>query len=493
MTSQPETLIIGAGMGGLAGAITARAAGAKVRVYDALSGPGGKVGVASSDDGVEFDTGPSLLTMIDTLDEVFRTAGTSLAQELTLVAPEPLFRYIYADDTTLDVYHDAGHTTDSVRDVYGTNAAKEFEAFLAYSKGIWEAALPNFVQGEAPNYTSALVMGVTKFRQVLKIDPFRSMWEGICKHVSHPHLRMLLARYATYNGSNPYEAPATLNCIAWVEMGLGGWGVKGGMIELAYALERVAKGMGVEFVYDTPVRKLMLGRRQCITGVELEDGLRVDAQRIIVNADATHLLEDLLPERTKHDIPSVEDRSMSGWTGVMKAAKDHTRRAAHTVLFPEDYTQEFKDIFEHQRPPQQPTLYLCDQTQSHQRKGWANANPVFVMANAPPQHSQDFGRRQQYDALEDSIQASLIERGFWDDQSKWVWTRRPIDLATQFRGSYGSIYGASSNSQAAAFKRPPNEVKKIPGLFLASGSAHPGGGVPMCIMSGQTAARAMMR
>ena len=493
MSVEPDTLIIGAGMGGLSAAITARAAGAHVRVYDALSAPGGKVGVGRTQDGVEFDTGPSLLTMIDTLDEVFRAGGTSLEQELTLVAPEPLFRYIYADDTTLDVYHDVGRTTDSVRQVYGGAAAKEFEAFLAYSKGIWEAALPNFVQGEAPNYTSALVMGVTKFRQVLKVDPFRSMWEGICKHVSHPHLRMLLARYATYNGSNPYQAPATLNCIAWVEMGLGGWGIEGGMAELARALERVGRRMGVEFVYDTPVEQILLGARQRVSGVRLEDGARVDARRLIVNADATHLLEDLLPARTRHDIPAVSDRSMSGWTGVMKAPAAHDRRAAHTVLFPHDYTKEFEDIFDLQRPPEQPTVYMCDQTQSHKRSGWPDANPVFVMANAPPQHSEDLSRASKYDALEQTVEQTLKTRGFWGPQAQWVWKRRPIDLARQFRGSYGSIYGASSNSQTAAFKRPPNEVKKIPGLFLASGSAHPGGGVPMCVMSGQTAARAMMR
>ena len=493
MTQAYDTLIIGAGMGGLSAAIRAASRGASVHIIEALNAPGGKVGTSTSTDGVEFDTGPSLLTMLETVDNMFQYADTTLEDELTLITPSPVFRYIYHDGTELDVHHRAEETRESIRVAFGQKTAREFDAFMKYSRQIWEAALPNFVEGPAPNYTSALVMGVTKFRQVLKIDPFNTMWQGICKHVTHPQLRMLLARYATYNGSNPYKAPATLNCIAWVELGLGGYGISGGMAQLARAMANVAERLGVTMEYNTQVSAINVDGQQRITGVTLSDGRQLQAKTVVANADATHVLEQLLPQTTKHDIPEATDRSMSGWTGVMKAPKDHEKRAAHTVVFPENYEREFEDIFDHLQPPRQPTIYLCDQTQSHHREGWADANPVFVMANAP--HEPATGHRDDalYEALEETIVSRLRQHDLWDDRNQWVWRRKPRQLAETFPGSYGSIYGASSNSQTAAFKRPPNEVKRIPGLFLASGSAHPGGGVPMCIMSGQTAGDAVLK
>src|SRR5690606_24662546 len=129
---------------------------------------------------------------------------------------------------------------------------------------IWEAALPNFVMGSAPNVTGMMRLGMTKLGQVMKIDPLRTMWAGICRHVQDPHLRMLLARYATYNGSNPYTAPATLNCIAWVELGLGCCGVRGGMSQIAAALERVGARSGIHYSYSDPVSQVLIERGRAV-------------------------------------------------------------------------------------------------------------------------------------------------------------------------------------------------------------------------------------
>ena len=155
----PTTTIIGAGIAGLAAAISLAARGHQVTVYEAASKAGGKIGTATFD-GVEFDTGPSLLTLPDLIDEVFEVAGTSLHAELELLRHERAFRYLWPDQSELDVHFAPEETRESVRRALGEQAAGEFDAFLGYAKRIWEAAAPNFVLG--PSAGSAGAFAITK-------------------------------------------------------------------------------------------------------------------------------------------------------------------------------------------------------------------------------------------------------------------------------------------------------------------------------------------
>lgn len=481
--------IIGAGMGGLSSAISLGARGHDVTVFEAGPRAGGKVGIATHD-GVEFDTGPSLLTLPHLLGEVFERAGTSLEDELELVKKELAFRYLYPDGTVLDVHFSPERTRQSVREVLGEQAAHEFGEFLEYARGIWEAAAPNFVLGPAPSIGSVVKLGMRSLSKMMAIDPMSTMARGIEKRVETPELRDLLLRYATYNGSNPFEAPATLNCIAWVELGLGGWGVRGGMYEIARAMEGVARRQGVEFRFDSPVRAVEVDGGR-VSGVRTDEGVHA-CDAAVVNADVAHLIESLMPQSADTGIETAETPSMSGWTAVLRARRrPASQRAPHTVLFPEDYDAEFLDIFERDRPPERPTVYLCAQEKAHARQGWEEHEPIFIMANAPAEPADAERPAEVWASLEATVMSRLRHAGLIDADDQIVWRRTPTRLASQFPGSRGSIYGAASNSKFAAFKRPSNRVERVPGLYLASGSAHPGGGVPLCVQSGKTAAEAV--
>jgi phytoene desaturase len=494
-----EIAIIGAGMAGLSAAISLAACGHQVTVFEAAPCTGGKVGTATCD-GVEFDTGPSLLTLPGLIDEVFQLAGTSLADELELIRHQHAFRYLWPGDqqpegrppssTSLDVHFAPKDTRTSIKETLGNKAADEFDAFLEYARRIWEAAAPNFVLGDAPSFGSVVKLGLGSLSKMMAIDPMNTMARGIEKRVQTPELRDLFMRYATYNGSNPFKAPATLNCIAWVELGLGGWGIEGGIYELARALERVARRQGVEFRLATRV-----------TGVEVDGGavtgVRTDLARhpcdaVVVNADISHLLDDLLPTTLNHDLARPETASMSGWTAMVRARRrPDSQRPPHTVLFPERYDDEFTDIFERDRPPQTPTVYLCAQEKAHRRDGWKDHEPLFVMANAPAEPEHAPRAPQMWANLRDAVMVRLHQMNLIEPDDVIIWERTPTDLASQFRGTRGSIYGAASNSKFAAFRRAPNRVDAVPGLYLASGSVHPGGGVPLCVQSGKTAAQAV--
>jgi phytoene desaturase len=479
-----DVLVIGAGIGGLAAALALAARGVGVRVLEAGPRPGGKAGTVVLD-GVRVETGPSVLTLPEVFGGLFARAGVRLDDVVGLRRLDPGFRYHYADGAVLDVAHDPHQTLANVRSTLGPVAERELASFLGYSRSIWESAAPHFVEGPAPTWAAMVGLALRHPRAVAAIDPMRSMAAGIDRHVSEPHLRMLLRRYATYNGSDPRSAPATLNCIAHVELSLGGYGVQGGISALVSAMAAAIESRGGVIECGVRVERVVV-RDAAAVGVELTGGGLRLGRAVVVNADAGWLRHGGLPDADRH-LPAAAAPSMSGWNGVLRAARLADRRP-HEVLFPADYDAEFADIFDRDRPPVAPTVYLCAQERCHGLTGWADAEPVFAMANAPAEPEHGSRAPEVWTTLAAAMEHRIRAAGRWTDGDALVWRRNPADLAAEFPGSRGAIYGAASNDRFAAFKRPPNRVRGMRGLYLASGSAHPGGGLPMAGLSGLAAA-----
>lgn len=483
-----DVVIVGAGIGGLTAAAWLRSRGLRVHVLEALSEPGGKAGTVVVD-GASLDTGPSVLTMPEVFDEAFGALGTSLDAEVALRRPSPFFRYVFPSGATFDVHPTLAATLESARASLGADAARELESFLGYARRIWEAAAPAFVFGAAPTPLGIMRLGPRMIASVTRIDALRSMKAAIAARIRSPELRVLLERYATYNGSDPRFAPATLNCIAHVELTLGGSGVEGGIQALVRALVSVLEAHGVVVELGASVARIRMRGGRAI-GVELADGRTIDARAVVANADATAVFSQLLPSQVgaKH-VPTTEP-SMSGWTAIVRARR--RARPAHVALFPRAYDDEFTDVFDRDRPPREPTVYLCAQEPCHGIAGWPDAEPVFVMVNAPAE--PEVGGRDDaiWSALREAVIARLRAAGQLEDGDQVVWERTPAGLAARFPGTRGSIYGAASTSRTAAFRRPANRVPGVPGLYLASGSAHPGGGLPLAALSGRAAAAVLL-
>ncbi|MFT7624741.1 MAG: phytoene dehydrogenase-like protein, partial [Myxococcota bacterium] len=364
----------------------------------------------------------------------------------------------------------------------------ELRRYLDYARGIWEAAAPAFVFGPAPGMGTLLGTDLRTLVGLRSIDAVSTMRGAIRRRVASQHLRAVLMRYATYNGSDARCAPATLNCIAHVELALGGYGVCGGMYALVRALEKLAESVGVRFRYSESVTTIQTARRR-VQAVVTESGHH-PADIVVSNADVAHLMCDLLGRRQ-----GAAAESMSGWTAVFaasqRASSPGAARSAHTVLMPDRYDREFVDVFDGHTVPSTPALYACDQAVAHERAGWKDGRvPMFAMVNAPvARHVDDY----DWAWLESQVRDRLTRADLIDAADPVVWRRTPRMLATRFPGTDGAIYGAASNSPLSAFRRPANRVKGVGGLYVASGSAHPGGGVPLCLLSGLAAARAVVR
>lgn len=474
-----NVVIIGAGLGGLCAALHAAGRGYRVTVVESAEEPGGKAARVVLD-GVEVGTGPSVLTIPRAFDDAFRAVGTRLEERVRLRPEGGRFRYRFHDGAILDVEPQTDATLANVEAAFGADAAADLKAFLAYAQRIWDVSAPNFVYSDAPSVSSIMKLGLGRMAEVRHLDAWRTMWSAIEAQVHDPHLRNVLARYATYNGSNVLTAPATLNCIAYVELGMGGYGVEGGIHALVRALAAAATESGVELRFGVTAESVETQRKR-VEAVRLEGGERIAADAVIANCEASRLPELLgRPKKSKGEPPST-----SGWNAIVRA-KRQPDRPAHEVVFPEHYLEEFKDLHERQRPPRDPTVYVCAGESAHGGAGWPDQEALFVMINAPAVN-EDGTFDADWAELERTAVQRLVSAGIAEPGAEVLWRRTPVELAARFPGSRGALYGASSNSMWAAFRRPANRVDGVRGLYLASGSAHPGGGMPMVALSGRLA------
>lgn len=475
--------VVGAGLGGLSAAIEAAADGHQVEVYEMGDRAGGKAGMVEVE-GVCCDTGPSLLTLPDVFDHAFRRAGSRLEDEVELRTLRPSFLYRFPEGHEIRFQPSIEETAEELRGTLGPKAADEFRGFLNYARDIWEASAPHFVYGDAPSMGTILKLGVSKVAEVRKIDSMRTMWSAIESRVSHRDLQWIFARYATYNGSNVFRAPATLNCICWVEMGIGGFGVTGGIHALVDRLVARAEQLGVSFHFSQRVDRIVT-RWGKVKGLDV-GGREVPLDAVVVNGDVRGLPKLLDPN--KRPKSGDDEGSMSAWNALVRGRRQPDR-PPHAVLFPRDYTEEFRDIFERRRPPLDPTIYVCAKGPAHGSPGWEEDEPLFLMANAPATTAPM--TPDMFDRIESDALDRLRRVGWIAPEDRVLWRRVPSDLAARFPDSHGSIYGAASNSSFSAFKRPGNRHGSVKRLYLASGTAHPGGGMPLSVLSGRAAARAL--
>lgn len=479
-------IIIGAGIGGLACAIRLQASGFQVTVLEKNAQTGGKMSQHIAD-GFRWDTGPSVITMRHVIEDLFQVAGRRMEDYLTLLPLDPLTRYFFPDHTVFDASASLSQLAANIaaideRDVEG------FLAFLAYAARIHRVTGPVFIYDQPPTPASFARVPITEW---LAADPLRTMAQAVNHFVRSPHLRQLLGRFATYVGGSPYLAPATLNVIAHVELTGGVWYPQGGVYQIAASLTRLAQEIGVTIQTDTPVSRIVTEEGRA-TGVETAHGDFLPASAVIANADVTTTVERLLPPtaippRRRRRLVDYEP-SCSGFIMMLGVNKQHPQLAHHNLFFSDDYPAEFRAIFQDRVPAQNPSIYLSITSKTDPDHAPANGENWFILVNAPAltDHIRWDTLKHEY---ADRILLLLAERGV-DVRDhlvhQTIWT--PADLEQNSGAWRGALYGPSANSKWTAFLRPPNRSRDVKNLYFVGGTTHPGGGVPMVMLSGKVTA-----
>lgn len=485
-----RVVVIGAGVGGLATAARLGALGHTVTVVEQAAEVGGKLGTIERD-GFTFDTGPSLLTMPHVLEELFDATGAPLSESLPLERLETACRYRFADGTVLDLPGDPALIPDALDAALGAGTGDQWAALMVRAEQVWEVTREPFL--ESPITPADMVRLSRSLGDVATVAPWRTL-RGLASHYLHdPRLRALLDRYATYTGSDPRRAPAALVTVPWVEQAYGSWYVPGGLGRLATALLDRACDLGAEVRLDAEVVEVLTTAGRA-SGVRLADGTVLEADVVVANADAAavygRLLSGPVADRESRRIRRTTP-SLSG-LALLLAVDDPPEVAHHQVFFPEDYDAEFDAVFGRRGPPrpvERPTVYVSAPRDPAVAPPGSQA--WFVLVNAPrhdPAHGTDWDEPGLVEHQADLVLDLLAERGL--DVRRRVRHRTvvsPADLERRTLTPGGSIYGTSSNGARAAFQRPANR-SPLPGLYLVGGSSHPGGGLPLVVMSARIVA-----
>lgn len=486
-----RAVVIGAGVGGLVSALELARRGIEVVVLERAPRVGGKmrqVDVA----GRAIDAGPTVMTMRWVLEEVFSAAGASLDAELTLRRAEVLARHAWGTGPILDLYADLDRSVEAISAFAGRSEGDGYRRFCAYTQRIYEAVHKPFLCSERPSLASAMVaVGSLGLQGMLSIDGHRTLWKALGEFFQDGRLRQLFGRYATYCGSSPFLAPATLNVIAQVERD-GVYLVEGGMYRVAEALARVAERLGVTIRCGEHVTELVVAGDH-VAGVRLASGERLQADIVVHNGDPAALFEGMLGRPARRAIAAPADRSLSAVTWAFVAeAKGAYPLTRHNVFFSKDYHAEFRDLFDRGDLPEEPTVYVCAQDRDDGGSAPSGPERFLCLVNAPARGDTRAFTPSEIKQCE-SAAFSLLERAglsFPQFSAPPVVTT-PSDFDRLFPGTGGALYGPASHGWKSPFVRAASRTK-IRGLYLAGGAAHPGAGVPMAALSGRLCANAVI-
>ena len=489
-----HVVVVGAGVGALAAAIDLAWAGCEVTVVERADEPGGKL--ASVDVGGSLiDAGPTVLTMRWVFEELFASVDRTLEAYFTTEPVDILARHAWPDGARLDLHADPERSAQAVRDTFGAREAGAFRAFCARTKVIYDTVEAPFLRSQRPGLAGVLRQAGSFGPTVLfRIDALRTMGKALEATFAEPRLRQLFGRYATYTGSSPFEAPATLSLIAHVER-LGVHRVAGGMRALGGALANLARELGVRFQFGSHVNEIIVtgGRAR---GVRLEGEGRLAADAILFNGDTAALAGGLLGREAASAVkPSPPGlASLSAITWAIAGRAEGFRLDHHNVFFSADYPREFQALLREGRCADEPTVYACAQGSVHEgRAGQSDGGEerLLLVVNAPPTGADAAAWSDEEIHRWQQATFSTLNRCGLTLTPRATRVTTPADYHRRFPGTGGSLYGPRARGALSSLSRPGSR-SKTEGLYLAGGSTHPGPGVPMAALSGRLAARQIL-
>lgn len=490
MIQMKKIVVIGAGLGGISAAARLAKKGFDVTVVEKNERAGGKVNLFESD-GFKFDTGASLLTMKHVFEELFEFCGSSLEKDLRLTRLDPICRYFWSDGTVFDASSDAEETARRIGAVEPSDA-DGFRRFLADSREKFEVAERTFLKYNLSDLPG--IFDLSNLGDLWKISALRSLDSHVSRFFRSPKMRQLFDRFATYNGSSPYKVPATFSLIPYVEFGLGAWYPSGGIYEIPKAIARLAENCGAGFRFNSEVAEIVVANGS-VSGVRLADGETLAADAVIANSDAIHTFRNLVTSREypKTKLDRIEP-SCSGFVLLLGTRRKFDGLAHHNIFFSDDYRAEFEAIFSDLRPAADPTVYVCATSRTDPTQAPEGCENLFVLVNAPYTSGRTDWRHES-GAYRDLVIEKLERSGLAGLGSSIAIEKiiTPADFEERYRANRGSIYGVSSNGIFSAFLRPRNRSKDVGGLYFAGGTTHPGGGMPLVLISGRMAAELVAR
>ena len=478
--------IVGAGIAGIATSIhLALQNKGEVHVFEANDYPGGKL-TAFSQDGYRFDAGPSLFTMPHLVDALFKKAGKKPEDYFEYDKLDIACNYFWEDGTNLSAYTDSNGFSREVENKLGVSKSV-IDNYLQQSALIFNKTAPLFLEKslhKLSTYFSGEVLDAMKY--VHRFDLLKTMHQANRQKLKEPHLVQLFDRFATYNGSSPYKAPGVLNIIPHLEHNQGAFIPKGGMHQITLSLVRLAEELGVQFHYNSKVDRIETENGR-VKGLQV-NGELVSSTRVISNMDVVPTYRQLLKGVKAPEATLNQERSSSALIFYWGIRKEFDQLDVHNILFTEDYEKEFEHLFDLKSLYHDPTVYINITSKKEPNDAPAGCENWFVMINVPGNYDQNWDEEIPKAKIRIIEKISRILKTDVEPLIETEAILEPRSIESKTSSYLGALYGSSSNNRMSAFLRHPNFSKSIKGLYFCGGSVHPGGGIPLCLLSGQITA-----
>lgn len=480
--SKHKAIIVGCGIAGLSSAIRLKSGGLEVDVYEMNSYPGGKL-TAFSENGYRFDMGPSLFTMPQFVEELFDVSGKKIKDYFQYKRKDTVCHYFYEDGTRFQAKADQEEFAALAEATFSVSKKKILEYFQE-SKKKYDLTAPIFLEKSLHKTNTYLSFGTTKAIMMMRgLHVNTSLHKYNTSKFKDDRLVQLFDRFATYNGSDPYKTPGIMSMIPHLEQYYGTFFPKGGMHSITMSLFQLAKDIGVNFHFNTKVEKILVKNKRAV-GIKTASG-EIDADYVVSNSDVVPTYRHLLKDQKAPEKVLKQQRSSSALIFYWGIQKKFPELYLHNIFFSRDYKKEFDTIFRKNNVVDDPTVYINITSKEESGDAPKDCENWFVMINTPSNQGQDWG--EIINRSRENITKKLSNI-LGEDISSLIDYEHILDprtIESKTMSYQGALYGAASNNKFAAFLRHPNFTQKISNLYFCGGSVHPGGGIPLCLLSGK--------
>jgi len=495
-------IVIGGGLAGLAAATELAGRGVSVTLVERNQHLGGKMNVLA-EKGFTFDMGPTILTIPNVLRGIIQRTGRTVSDYIDLVRLDPQWRCMYEDGTVIDLLEKPEAMAAAMDKQFpGTGAGRGWVDFVEYSRRMFRLSGKVFFFKDLGGVMDLMRVPPSNepglLKDVFAMRMHSTVGATIEKHIREPHLQQLAEHFLQYVGSSPFLSPAILSLIAAAQVDDGCWYAMGGTRNVARSLERILREERAEIITGTGVKRLITDGKT-VRGVELDDGRTLTADVVISNCDVQRTYRDLDGSQAgiseQRRIGGAYTPACSGVVLYLGLDRQYQHLLHHDFLFSKDAHLEFDDIYRQGIPARDPTVYICVPSRTDPTQAPAGCEALYALIHTPFLRPGQVwegpgGMMEQYRPV---IIEKLKRMGMPDLEQHIVVERHltPQSIERWYNAEGGAIYGLASHGKLKGGFKPRNRSRVYSNLYLAGGSANPGPGVPMVLMSGVTAADAV--
>ncbi len=486
-----RVIVVGGGLGGLATACTLAARGYAVVLCDKNDWTGGKAAVYK-EAGYRFDMGPTILTIPAVLKRIFDEANQPLETALDLVPLDPQWRSFFTDGTTLDLHADVELMKKELEKFSpGSGAGDGYARFMDLAEKLHKISDDFFfwksIGGLKDMFDPKRSVTVSMLREVMRMRPGHSVAGTVRSYVPDSRAAQMLDHYTQYVGSCPESSPAVLCGIAHMQSNDGVWYPRGGTGAVPKALTKLALSLGVEIRTNTAIRQIIVKNNRAV-GVLTADGETIRGGAVVSNSDSVRTHQELLDGRPQKRFLGRRnyEPACSGVVLYLGLDRRYEQLLHHNFVFSDDPHKEFDAIYRKGEPAPDPTCYVCAPAVTEPEVAPPGCESLYVLVHTPylrPHHKWS----DMLPAYRDRIIEKLKQTAGLEDIEQHIVVEKaltPQDIQDRYHVLDGAIYGLASHGRFLGAFKPANRSPDVEGLYMAGGSAHPGPGMPMVLMSG---------